>query len=117
MKQRVPALDAWDQRIATDPSASVLAWYRYLNSPEEARRTVASDFGAAAGASTPSNSGRRYLAYWETRNMRMAANVREVTGTGHRVLVIVGSSHKPYYERYLGVTSDLQIDDVESVLK
>jgi hypothetical protein len=114
---RGATLEAWHERITSDATASILDWYRVTNSPEEARAAVASDFGAAAGADVPGNSGRKYLAYWETRNMRMAANIREVIGAHRRVLAIVGSSHKPYYERYLGVTSDLEIVDVETLLK
>jgi hypothetical protein len=108
--------ESWQERITTDPTASILDWYRVTNSPDEARSAVASDFGAAAGADMPGNSGRKYLAYWETRNMRMAANIREVIGDHSKVLAIVGSSHKPYYERYLGVTSDLEIVDSETLL-
>jgi len=113
---RKATLEAWSKRITTDPSVSVLDWYRTINAPAEARRAVAGDFGAAAGSRGTYGAGRKYLAYWETRNMRMAANIREVIGAQGRVLAIVGSSHKPYYERYLGVTSDLEIVDIESLL-
>lgn len=107
----------WDKRLVADTPVSVLDWYRmYLNSPELAKRAVASDFSAAAGADSSNNTGRKYLAYWETRNMRMAANIREVIGEGGRVLAIVGASHKPYYERYLGVTSDLEIVNMQKLL-
>jgi len=114
---RLAAYDGWKEKILGDSSTEVLEWYRAMNTAEEARLTVASDFGAAAGADPSLKAGRQYLAYWETRNMRMAANVREVIGPGARVLAIVGSSHKPYYERYLGVTSDLEIMDINKILK
>ncbi|MCJ9427951.1 DUF5694 domain-containing protein [Kordiimonas marina] len=117
VKIRLAANKDWDKRIATDPKTSVLAWYRQMNSPEEARRAVASDFGAAAGSNDPHGVGRNYLAYWETRNMYMAASIRQVLGDGHRVLAIVGASHKPYFERYLGVSSDLKIVDIEPLLR
>ncbi len=113
---RRKAYDAWNERVKSDASMDVIEWYRATNSPEEAWLAVAGDFGAQAGASGPYGAGRKYLAYWETRNMRMAANIREVIGPEARVLAIVGSSHKPYYERYLGVTSDLEIVDVDGIL-
>lgn len=114
--KRREAYDSWNERVKSDPDMDVLAWYRASNAAEEARFAVAGDFGAQAGAKGPYGAGRKYLAYWETRNMRMAANIREVIGPKGRVLAIVGSSHKPYYERYLGVTSDLEIVDVNEVL-
>ncbi|TNE62456.1 MAG: hypothetical protein EP335_12765 [Alphaproteobacteria bacterium] len=115
-KIRREGLGGWDKRLAEDASAPVLDWYRLMNAPEEARRAVASDFGAAAGSTGASGAGRKYLAYWETRNMRMAANIRELIGPKARVLAIVGASHKAYYERYLGVTSDLEIVDIMPLL-
>jgi len=100
-------------------SGDMLAWYRWLNSPEAARLAVAGDFGAAAGDTSAQRTGRSYLAYWETRNLRMAANLREVLGRtrANRLLTIVGASHKAYYERYLGVMSDIELLDVEALLK
>lgn len=97
-------------------ATSALEWYRQLNSDRMARLAMAGDFGAAAGSALPGNTGRKYLAYWETRNLRMVANLRQVIGSGRRVLAIVGASHKPYYERYLGMTSDVALADTEAVL-
>ncbi|MXP27461.1 hypothetical protein GRI58_01320 [Porphyrobacter algicida] len=113
-----------DQRIAQDDAkekvmlagGSVIDWYRDLNSPANARLAMETDFGAAAGSTKYPATGRAYLAYWETRNLRIAANIREVLGSGGRVLSIIGASHKPYLERYLGMTSDVVIDNVEKVL-
>lgn len=108
--------EAQDQALA---SGQVLAWYRWLNSPQAARLAVAGDFGAAAGDTSAQRTGRAYLAYWETRNLRMAANLREVLGRtrAHRLLTVVGASHKAYYERYLGVMSDIELIDVDALLK
>ena len=49
----------------------------------------------------------------------MVANIREAMGPtpGARVLAIVGSSHKPYYERYLGVMSEVRLADVNKLLQ
>ena len=97
----------------------MLEVYRAQNSVEAARYAVASDFAAAAADTGAERFGRRYLAYWETRNLRMVANIREAMGPtpGTRVLAIVGASHKPHYERYLGVLSEIRIADVAAVLR
>lgn len=113
--ERRAASEARDKQLQNG-SLSVLEWYRLMNSEREARLAMRSDFGAAAGARHPGNTGRKYLAYWETRNLRMVANLRQVIGAGRRVLAIVGSSHKPYYERYLGMTSDVELADTQAVL-
>ena len=105
----------WNARLDAG-ELSVIEWYRMMNTPEHSRLTMEGDFGAAAGARSPSGTGRQYLAYWETRNLRMVANLRHVIGPGRRVLALVGASHKPYYERYLGMTSDVELVPVDAVL-
>ena len=113
--KRVLARSAVEQETFLH-DGDVLAWYRATNDPEQLRDNMAGDFGAAAGSTLPGNTGRKYLAYWETRNLRMVANLREVIGPGRRVLAIVGASHVPYYERYLGMTSDVALADLDTVL-
>ncbi|MEL7689223.1 hypothetical protein [Citromicrobium bathyomarinum] len=46
----------------------------------------------------------------------MVANIRQVIGTDTRTLAIVGVSHKPYYDRYLGMMSNIELADTEAVL-
>lgn len=112
--------DDWVARLSSTPSpATVIESYIAYNSPETAELVVRGDFGAAAGDRGAARVGRRYLAYWETRNLRMVANIREAAGPhpGIRVLAIVGASHKPYYERYLGMLSEIRLADVAEVLR
>lgn len=97
-------------------SGDVLAWYLAINDPAGMLDTIAGDFGPAASSRLPGDTGRRYLAYWETRNLRMVANLRHVIGSGRRVLAIVGASHVPYYHRYLAMTSDVELADLDEVL-
>jgi hypothetical protein len=56
---------------------------------------------------------------WETRNLRMVANIRETfrERPGARVLTVVGSSHKPWFDSWLGQLQGVDIVDVEQVLK
>ncbi|NCP64890.1 MAG: hypothetical protein GW763_06955 [Paraglaciecola sp.] len=77
------------------------------------------DFGAAIAHKSPQLFGRQYLAWWETRNLRMVANIREALGNqpGAKVLSIVGSSHKPYFDAYLRMMHDVIVVDSLQVLK
>lgn len=114
--ERLPMMEGWETSVVAGEK-TVLDWYRDINGPDQARLAMTGDFGAAAEARSEANSGRAYLAYWETRNLRMVANIREVIGPKARVLAVVGVSHKPYYERYLGMTSDVEIANVDAVLE
>ncbi len=100
-------------------SGDVLDYYRWLNAPGTLEAQMRADFAAAAADVSPDRTGRLYLANWEARNLNMVANIRIAFGDrpGARVLSIVGSSHKPYFERYLATQSDLRIVDVTSLLR
>ncbi len=101
-----------------EPDA-VLAMYRAYNAPDQAKLTFESDFGAALEEPSPTRFGRGYLCYWETRNLRMASNIRDMFAArpGIRGLIVVGASHKGYLEGYLNQMHDMQIVDAESVLR
>lgn len=96
----------------------MLALYRAYNAPEAAMQAYRSDFGAALVEPSPQGFGRGYVGYWETRNLRMVANIRDVLGQapGMRMLAIVGASHKGYYEAYLNLMHDVQLVDTTAVL-
>lgn len=96
----------------------LLAMYRAYNAPGEAMVTYRTDFGAAFVEPSPQGFGRNYLGYWETRNLRMVSNIRDVLGRypGTRILAIVGASHKGYYEAYLNQMHDVHLNDVMPVL-
>lgn len=123
---------AWDnpatqQRIAESKMLEaglaredgLLAMYRAYNAPAQADLVFRSDFGAALEEPSPQRSGRGYVGYWETRNLRMVSNIREVLARhpGSRVLAIVGASHKAYYEAYLDEMHDVTLADTAHVLR
>ena len=123
---------AWDnpataQRKQTDDvlaanlhtPADLLALYRAYNRPGQGPLIFASDFGAALNEPSPQHFGRNYLGYWETRNLRMASNIRDVLGLtpGMKMLVVVGASHKVYLEAYLNQMHDVQLTDAEPLLR
>lgn len=106
-------------RAGVGNAEGVMALYRAYNDPAQARAIFDSDFGAALEEPSPQQFGRGYVAYWETRNLRMASNIREAIGMqpGSRTLVIVGASHKWYLEAYLDRMHDVRIVPSGRVLR
>lgn len=108
-------------RLYADVAApdGLMAIYRNDNDPATARLVYDSDFGATLVEPSPQGFGRNYLGYWETRNLRMVANIRDVLGQypGTRMLAIVGASHKWYYEAYLDQMHDVQLVDTAPLLR
>ena len=100
-------------------SGDMLGLYRYINRPDIRAIQSDGDFGAALRDPSPQHFGQRYVAGWETRNLRMVANIRETfrDRPGARVLSIVGASHKPWFDSLLGQMQGVDIVDVEKVLK
>ncbi|MGL6289432.1 MAG: DUF5694 domain-containing protein [Silanimonas sp.] len=100
-------------------SGDMLATYRFYNAPETQREAIAVDFAAALRHASAEHYGRQYVAWWETRNLRMVANIRAAIGNrpGVRALTIVGSSHKPYFDAYLGLMHDIEVEDAETWLR
>lgn len=100
-------------------AAEVMALYRYVNAPATQHATIDGDFGANLRAPTPELYGRQYVAWWEVRNLRMVANIRAAFGNkpGARVLSIVGSAHKGYFDAYLNMMHEVKLVDAEQVLK
>lgn len=98
-------------------AASVLKTYCELNSPSNTSLAVRADAGASRIPSA-SHFGRRYMAAWEARNLRMVGNIRSVTADapGSRVLNIVGANHKGYFDYYLNLQHDVRIVDATPLL-
>jgi hypothetical protein len=102
-----------------DSGEGVLAMYRAYNRADQAMLVYQSDFGAAMKDRSAKQVGRVYVGYWETRNLRMASNIREVLGAtpGKRTLSIVGASHKGYFEAYLNMMHDVKLINADPLLK
>lgn len=102
-----------------DRADGLLDVYRAYNSPEAQMLAYRADFGATHVETSPQMFGRRYLGYWETRNLRMVANIRDVLGQypGTRMLALVGASHKGYHEAYLDQMHDLRLVSSDEVLR
>jgi hypothetical protein len=109
------------KRLFADVSNAgrVMELYRAVNAPWHAMVIHAADFGAVIEEASPQQFGRGYVAGWETRNLRMASNIREAIGNhpGNRTLVIVGFSHKWYLEAYLHQMHDVRIVASDETLR
>jgi len=103
---------------AVHDGASLLAFYRAMNAPHAQDEPIEADFGGALSDPDPKRYGRQYMAWWETRNLRMAANIREAVAfhPGARVLNIVGSSHKPWFDHWGRQMGDVEVVPVGEVL-
>ena len=116
-----PAVRAEEDRLEANirSGADILALYRLMNKPETQRATIASDMGR--NANFPSNElyGRQYVAWWETRNLRIVANIRSTLqhDPQGRVLSIIGATHKGYLDAYLNMMQDVRLIDAEKVLR
>ncbi|MBX3480780.1 MAG: hypothetical protein KF842_10280 [Caulobacter sp.] len=97
----------------------LLAYYRFLNAPKTQLAFIGADQLANMRAPSADQCGRQYMAWWETRNLRMVANIRAAFGPtpGVRVLSVVGSSHKPYFDAYLDMIHEVRVVDAEEVLR
>jgi hypothetical protein len=93
--------------------------YRMLNSRAAGQTDADLQWFNMLRRESPNSVGRTRVAEWETRNLRQAANIREATSQlpGARVLVIVGSAHKPWFDAYLGMMSDVEIVDASRALR
>jgi hypothetical protein len=102
-----------------DTPEAVLAMYRADNDPSQARLIFDSDFGAAMEDPSKQGFGRQYLGAWETRNLRMASNIRDALQAepGKRELVVVGASHKWYLQAYLNQMHDVRVVDIAPLLR
>ncbi|TWB59711.1 hypothetical protein FBZ92_107144 [Nitrospirillum viridazoti] len=122
---------AWDNPVAKARRAEderleagfakpggLMTLYRAYNTPQAALQAYQADFGATLREPSAQGYGRNYVGYWETRNLRMVANIRDVLGQhpGTRLLAIVGASHKGYYEAYLDQMHDVRLADTREVL-
>jgi len=108
-----------EKAAAIEKTGDMLAVYRFYNQPDTLQSFIAPDFGAALKDNSPELYGRQYVGWWETRNLRMVANIRAAFANhpGERVLSIVGASHKPYFDTYLDQMHEVEIIDAEAVLQ
>jgi hypothetical protein len=97
----------------------LLPLYRALNDPAALAVRADGNVRSAMRGKSPEGYPQMWVGGWEVRNLRMVANVRETfrERPGARVLSIVGATHKPWFDAWLGQLQGVDIVDVEQVLK
>lgn len=118
--KKLPIATQNDREMATlKDGASVLRWYQVANAAGGQNDNIKADFGGAIAQQWPTYPSRQYMGWWETRNLRMAANIREsfTPYPGARVLNVVGASHKPWYDALIGQMADVEVVDASTVLR
>lgn len=118
--QAAPDWKAFEKRgAALEKSRDLLPLYRHLNTPESARLHAETNVVPAMRAKSAQGYPQIWVAGWEIRNLRMVANIRETfrERPGARVLTIVGASHKPWFDAWLGQLQGVDIVDAQAVLK
>ena len=100
-------------------AADLLPLYRSINDPASMRAYAEANVVPTMRAKSPEGYPQIWVAGWEIRNLRMVANIRETfrERPGARVLTIVGASHKPWFDSWLGQLQGVDIVDVAKVLK
>ncbi|QJB69911.1 hypothetical protein HF685_11960 [Parasphingorhabdus halotolerans] len=97
----------------------VLRAFRFYNSAKAQSFAMDYDFRKAMNDALPEGYGRKYVAWFQARNLRMVASIVEAAATkpGGKVLSIVGASHKPYFEAYLDQMHDFKIVNIDAFLE
>lgn len=97
----------------------LLPLYRYINEPEGLRIYAEANVVPAMRAKSTEAYPQMWVAGWEIRNMRMVASIRETfrERPGARVLSVVGVSHKPWFDSWLGQMQGVDVVDAADVLK
>jgi hypothetical protein len=104
---------------ALKQAPDLLPLYRSVNDPRNLRILAEANVVPAMRAQSPENYPRMFVGGWEVRNLRMVANIRETfrERPAARVLSIVGASHKPWFDAWLGQLQGVDIVDAGAVLK
>ena len=114
------ALEAQETLLNTlEHGTDMLPLYRALNDPAALAVRADGNVRAAMRGTSPEGYSQMWVAGWEIRNMRIAANIRETfrERPGARVLSIIGSTHKPWLDAWLGRLQGVDIVDAKAVLK
>lgn len=96
-------------------SRDLLPLYRWFNSPEHSRLVLDEEWRLFVDRDLPRSPGQARIALWDVRNLAMVSNVMRVVShhPGERVLVIVGASHKPFFDDYLARSIGVQVRQLE----
>ncbi len=85
--------------------------YLFLNSKEYVEQDFEAQWKIWLETDFPSGSDRARYSLWEMRNLLITANILKVASLhpSEKILVIIGSSHKGFIEKYLSQIADIQL--------
>lgn len=97
----------------------LLPLYRFVNHPDYLRALARSNIVGPMKSSSTRRYAQMWVGGWEVRNLRMVANIRATfrERPGARVLSIVGASHKPWFDQWLGQMQGVQIVNALELLE
>lgn len=100
-------------------ASDLLPLYRYINEPEGLRIYAEANIIPSMRAKSAEGYPQMWVAGWDIRNLRVVANIRETfrERPGARVLSIVGVSHKPWFDSWLGQMQGVEIVDAVDILE
>jgi hypothetical protein len=100
-------------------ASDLLPLYRFINDPKRLRAAAEANVMPSMRAQSKEGYPQIWVAGWEIRNLRMVANVRETfrERPGARVLAVVGATHKPWFDGWLGQLQGVDVVDALTVLK
>jgi len=116
---KTPALTPYnhEHQVLSSPDA-VLPVYRASNDPHVGELDADAQSLAMNNSKRVGALGRQRVAAWEAQNLQMLVALREATAAhpGKRVLLVVGSSHKPMLDAYLRLLMDVDVVSAPAIL-
>jgi len=109
----------WNATTAKLTGGDLIGAYRDYNNAAFGIRQMDCDWKLTMNDDAPEAYGRKYTLGWQARNLRMVAMIVTAAANepGGKVLSIVGSSHKPYFEAYLDQMHDIEVISTDQVLR
>lgn len=95
----------------------LLPYYLYINSVDYLSEDIKTQWHLFLKTGLASGLDRSRLALWEVRNLNIASHIRRLTALkpGGKILVIIGVSHKPFLDAYLGQMMDIRTVQLDSL--
>ncbi|MGD9345172.1 MAG: DUF5694 domain-containing protein [Candidatus Aminicenantes bacterium] len=99
-------------------SGDLLPLYVYLNSREYVKRDIENQWQVLFKANLPSGLAHTRIAYWDVRNLGVAANIRRAMALhpGQKMLVVIGASHKGFLDALLAECMDVKVVHLANIL-
>lgn len=114
------ALEQRDNQVqALTKATDLLPLYRYINEPAHLKVLAEVNVSTALQAKSVSGYPQIWVSGWDIRNLRMVANIAETfrEKPGARVLSVVGVSHKPWFDQWLGQLQGVDVVGAATVLE